>query len=315
MLREQPRIRAPELIGDADQWINSEPLTLSELREKVVLLDFWAYSCINCVRTIPCLAAMWGKYKDRGVLIIGVHTPEFEFEKEFSNVKSAVERLRIKYPVLNDPRRINWENYGNRYWPRAELIVDRGVILDHIGEAGYEEIDQAIADTLTARGEKVEGACVEGVNRIYLSELSPETYAGYLRNPGLGSTKVCTISGCDEFHAPEERKRDVIYLSGLWRQEPEYLEFKGGQGMISESYFGREVNVVMGGHGAAEVFLNGRHLTRAEAGSNIFFRNGNSMVKIDHSDMCNLVSTPDFQTNELKIIPFPGLRVYAYTFG
>jgi len=143
--------KAPELVGvDSEkQWINSKPLKLADLVGKVVLLDFWAYSCINCVRTLPALKEMWSKYKDKRFVIIGVHTPEFEFEKEVGNVKAAVKKHGIEYPVVSDPERYNWVRYGNRWWPRAALIDAEGkLIFDHVGEAGYDEIEERIVGPL-----------------------------------------------------------------------------------------------------------------------------------------------------------------------
>ncbi len=148
--------RAPEIISKKDQWINSEPLTLEKLMGKIVLLDFWTYSCINCLRTLPALKEMWEKYKSKNFIIMGIHTPEFEFEKEIENVKAAVKKHRIEYPVLNDPERINWNRYGNKYWPRYALINPRGnLILEHIGESGYDEIDERIAGELGNKGERI----------------------------------------------------------------------------------------------------------------------------------------------------------------
>ncbi|VVB59625.1 Thiol-disulfide oxidoreductase ResA [uncultured archaeon] len=127
--------KAPEIVSTESQWINSKALTMKDLRGKTVLLDFWTYSCVNCLRTLPALKQMWKKYRNRDVVIIGVHTPEFEFEKDIANVRFAVKKHRIKYPVLNDPERINWERYGDTYWPRAELINSEWeLVFEHVGD-------------------------------------------------------------------------------------------------------------------------------------------------------------------------------------
>ncbi len=309
MFSQQHR-KAPEIVSTEGQWINSKALALKEMRGKIVLLDFWAYSCINCLRTLPALKQMWKKYRDRNVAIIGVHTPEFEFEKDIANVRFAVKKYGIEYPVLNDPERINWELYGNTYWPRAELINAKGeLIFEHIGESGYDEIDRRIIEEL-----KEKGSPIKEEKRLYPSEMSPEIYAGSLRNTGIGSRMVCTKEGCEYFD-PGHHLENVIYLSGKWRQEPEYLEFENRAGYISIKYYASEVNVVMDGQGAAKVLLDKKPLTKENAGQDVLFRNGESYVNIDRAGMYNIVKSDAFGTGELSIIPFRHLRVYAYTFG
>jgi thiol-disulfide isomerase/thioredoxin len=139
---------APEL-ANIKGWLNSPPLRLSELRGKVVFLDFWTYSCINCVRTIPEMNRLHLKYPSDELVIIGVHTPEFEYEKDAGNVKSAVDRLGISYPVALDSDNATWKLYGNRYWPRQTLIDHSGEVrYEHIGEGGFEEIEEQAAGLL-----------------------------------------------------------------------------------------------------------------------------------------------------------------------
>ena len=128
--------RAPE-IEDLQAWTNSKPLKLENLRGKVVLLDFWTYSCINCLRTLPHLKKMWETYSKKGLMIIGIHTPEFEFEKELKNVKEAVKKHKIGYPVALDNNHSTWNLYGNTYWPRSTLVDSKGLIrMEHVGEGG-----------------------------------------------------------------------------------------------------------------------------------------------------------------------------------
>jgi thiol-disulfide isomerase/thioredoxin len=142
------RRSAPELT-DIRGWLNSPPLRLSDLRGKVVFLDFWTYSCSNCVRTIPHVSAVYHKFNRDELVVIGVHTPEFEFEKDAANVKSAMQDLKIEYPVALDSDNTTWKLYGNRYWPRQTLIDYSGEVrYEHIGEGGYEEIEEQIAGLL-----------------------------------------------------------------------------------------------------------------------------------------------------------------------
>src|ERR671931_112850 len=184
-------IKAPEF-AQVDGYINTynnSPLKLSSLKGKVVLVDFWTYSCINCIRTIPYLNAWYEKYADDGLVIVGVHTPEFEFEKDYNNVKAAVEKFEIKYPVVQDNDRGTWAAYENRYWPHKYLIDSEGYIrYDHIGEGGYAETEKVIQSLLTER------AASMGVNSTIDQSISnpenaqsinfdqintPELYFGY----------------------------------------------------------------------------------------------------------------------------------------
>jgi thiol-disulfide isomerase/thioredoxin len=135
---------APEITG-IEKWLNSEPLTLQQLRGKVVLVDFWTYTCINCIRTLPYVKSWHEKYKDKGLVVIGAHTPEFPYERSTENVMEALKRFDIKYPVAQDNRYATWEAYKNRYWPATYLINKKGqVVYLHYGEGRYEETEAAI---------------------------------------------------------------------------------------------------------------------------------------------------------------------------
>jgi hypothetical protein len=257
---------------------------------------------------------MWEKYKGKGVVIIGIHTPEFEFEKKISNVKEAVKRHRIEYPVLSDPERTNWENYGNTYWPRAALIdLNGSVIMEHIGESGYDEIDDAISSELERMGVRVFKMPLAPKKRHITVGISPETYAGSARNIGLGSSKVCTKMRCG-FHDPGNHAMNTVYPDGAWNQKPEFIEQKG-EGRISFRFFASEVNAVMSGKGLAEVKIDGRYLTKAEAGVDIIFEKRRSLVRIERPDIYNLMRMKHFREGDIEISGFPGLRIYAYTFG
>ncbi len=147
-LTPTPANPAPELIGGGN-WLNSEPLTLAELRGQVVLIDFWTYGCINCQRTRPHVRAWWDAYRDDGLVIIGVHTPEFESEKSLENVRAAVVEQGVTWPVVQDNEKQIWRAYENRYWPRFYLIDKQGnIIYDHIGEGRYEETERRIVEAL-----------------------------------------------------------------------------------------------------------------------------------------------------------------------
>jgi thiol-disulfide isomerase/thioredoxin len=148
---------APEFTG-IETWLNSPPLTMKDLRGKVVLVDFWTYSCINCLRTLPHVTKWHEKYKDQGLVVVGVHTPEFAFERSTNNVKTAARRFGVGYPIAQDNRYATWNAYRNQYWPASYLIDRNGRIMhQHFGEGGYEEMEAAIRTLLARPGDKAGG--------------------------------------------------------------------------------------------------------------------------------------------------------------
>src|SRR3989338_3704157 len=181
------RIRTPELPKGLI-WLNSKPLTMAGLQGKVVLVDFWTYSCVNCIRTQSHLNEWHEKYADQGLVIIGVHTPEFEFEKEYENVKAAVEKYGLKYTVVQDNDYATWRAYKNRYWPHKYLIdIDGFIRYDHIGEGAYAETERVIQELLKEKMERegsvkpleaVKGT-IEAVDVDFVKVRTPEIYFGY----------------------------------------------------------------------------------------------------------------------------------------
>ncbi|MXN80100.1 redoxin family protein [Burkholderia sp. 4701] len=157
--------QAPELAG-IERWHNSAPLKLSELRGKVVLVDFWTYSCINCIHTIPYVNEWYRKYRDQGLVVIGVHTPEYPFERDARNVADALGRFGIRYPVAQDNRYDTWNAYGNRYWPALYLVDANGrIVYTRFGEGQYEKTEAAIRDALAQAGKSARVAAVQGASR------------------------------------------------------------------------------------------------------------------------------------------------------
>lgn len=145
-------VKAPEITG-ITHWLNSGPVTLAQLRGKVVLVNFWTYGCVNCVNTLPHVVKLYEKYKDRGLVVIGVHAPEFPFEKSTANVAAALKRHGITYPVAQDNNFATWNAYGNQYWP-AQYIVDQHgtVVFKHAGEGQYDEIERTVRSLLNVTG-------------------------------------------------------------------------------------------------------------------------------------------------------------------
>jgi len=308
--------KTPEL-EDLEAWINSKPLMLESLKGKVVLLDFWTYSCINCLRTLPHLRKMNERYSDKGLIIIGIHTPEFDFEHELDNVQKAVKKHNIKYAVALDNNHTTWNLYGNRFWPRSTLIDAKGIIrMEHAGEGGYDEIEDKIIELLTEIGFSLKGKVVETHQMNYNIMTTPETYCGSLRNEGLGNP-----TGSGNFEDPKEHLSNVIYLQGSWQQHTESLHhFDDKEGYILLKYSAKSVNVVLKpyyeGKFMAEVLLDNKPLTKDNAGKDIVFKNRKSFVVVDHPDMFNVVNSEKFGMHELKIMTdSKEFSVYAYTFG
>ncbi len=213
---------APEFAG-IEGWLNSKPLTLEELRGKVVVIDFWTYSCINCLRTLPYLKRWDEAYRSKGLVLVGVHTPEFAFERERSNVEGAVDRLGIRYPVALDPEFGTWEAWGNRYWP-AKYFIDRNgdVRYAHFGEGDYEESEDVIRELLAEPGlpdpvsEDVEGETAQGVQ-------TPETYLGYERLEAATFVGEVVPNKESEYELSQTVPPNGLTYGGRWRVEGERI--------------------------------------------------------------------------------------------
>lgn len=310
-------------------WINSKPLTLRELRGRVVLLDFWTYSCVNCVRSIPHLKELNEKYSDVGLIVIGVHTPEFGFEKDAKNVEAAVEKFGIKYPVALDSDNTTWHLYGNRYWPKQELIDARGILrYDHAGEGGYAEIEENIIQMLKETGMEV----ITKVSKLgrdekykafnYFAKISPETYTGSARSHAFGNSQVCVPGSCIHFIDRGDHDANKVYLDGDWTQEQERIRHPTeDEAYVLMKYSAKQVNVVLspysGGKYKVFVYMDGKPLQREQAGRDIkFMRDGKSFVQVEMPEMFEIVDTQSSQTHEIKLVSdSPEFTLYTFTFG
>ncbi len=314
MIKEFFKTKAHEFKG-IEGWINSKELRMNELKGKVVLLDFWTYSCVNCIRTLPHLKLIWGKYKKYPFVLIGVHTPEFDFERIAANVEKAVRKHGISYPVALDSGNETWIAYGNQYWPRQALVDANGkIVWEHSGEGGYGEMEQEIVNELKKTGVKVEFKGKEEEARSYSYGVSHETYCGSRRNSGIGSSGVCIPGGC-VYRDVNEHKRDAIYLEGMWEQKEEYLEFVKGKGYLAFVYNAKEVNLVMDGKAEVEVLVDGKSVNEKVKGKDVKVKGKKTIVTVDRADMYNLVKSKEVEEHEIKIVPQKGLRCYAFTFG
>ena len=285
---------APEI--QSVQWLNSEPLTMEGLRGKVVLVDFWTYSCINCIRTLPYLKQWNEKYADKGLVIIGMHTPEFDFEKSEDNVRAAMEKFGIKYAVAMDNDYVMWRAYGNSYWPRKYLIDREGnIVYDHIGEGGYEETEQVIQKLLGVKTEMV------NASQEQRNVGTPELYLGYnfARQP-LGNAEGFRPDEVVAYERTEIAQPNFVYLEGMWKNGPDSMEAVS-DAKLSLIYLASDVNIVAAGLGMAEILLDGNPVK--DAGSDIVEENGRTYVEISEERLYNIVSSPLSGMHLIEIIP------------
>ncbi|MDD5069061.1 MAG: redoxin family protein, partial [Candidatus Pacebacteria bacterium] len=303
---------APELVSP-DGYINTggKPINLASLRGKVVLLDIWTYSCINCQRTLPYLKSWYAKYKDQGLEIIGIHTPEFAFEKVLKNVEDAVARFGIKYPVILDSEYKTWNAYGNQYWPRKYLIdIDGFVVYDHIGEGNYEETEKAIQKALLERSHRlgtevkmgdVTESPVGEIDSTLSKIASPETYFGSARNEDLANGNS-GVSGMQTFTLPQSIARNKLYLGGKWNIQEEFAE-NSGSGEIAFKYNSKNVYMVASSDAGAdiEIWQDGKLL---------------NTVRIKENRLYSLIEGKDYSEHTLDIkIKSPGMKAFTFTFG
>ncbi|HET6780077.1 MAG TPA: thioredoxin family protein [Nitrososphaera sp.] len=317
---------APELTN-VNGYINSEPITLAELRGKVVLVDFWTYSCINCIRTIPYLNAWHEKYADNGLVIVGVHTPEFEFEKDYNNVRAAVEKFDIRYPIAQDNEKETWKAYENRYWPRKYLIDSEGYIrYDHIGEGAYAETEKVIQSLLAERTEHGGSVNVridesisnpESAQSVNFGRINtPELYFGYqyAREP-LGNPEGYRPDQIVEYMIPDDTSivPNRIYLAGEWKNNADHMELQSEVGQIVLSYSAKAVNIVAGGSGNLRILVDNSHPDDKSMGTDV---SEDSTVKIDGQRLYNVVMHEEYGDHQIAIdVVGRGFQIYTFTFG
>ncbi len=315
----------PPLDG-AVSWLNSAPLTREGLRGKVVMIDFWTYSCINCLRTLPYLKSWYERYKDHGLVIVGVHTPEFAFEKDDSNVRRAVRDLGVKYPVAVDNNYAIWRAFNNEYWPAHYFVDANGKIRGHhFGEGEYDVSEKLLRELLTEAGARnlpeIPGAMrTAGVEAAAdeANVASPETYVGYDRAENFTSTTPVAKDRPASYKAADSLNLNQWSLGGTWTVGPEFGESTSVAGKIVFRFHARDLHLVLGPGPDGKpvrfrVTIDGHEPAR-DSGSDADAK-GNGTVR--EQRLYQLIRQSGAVQDRTFTIEFldPGVRAYAFTFG
>jgi len=316
----------PALDG-ATAWLNSAPLTPQELHGKVVLVDFWTYSCINCLRALPYVLGWYEKYKDHGLVVIGVHAPEFAFEKDIVNVRRAVASLHIDYPVALDDNFAIWQGFNNQFWPAHYFIDAQGRIRGHhFGEGNYEESEQLIRRLLIDAGHAdlppagIDAASVTGAQAApdEAHDQSPETYIGYRRADNFSSSGGFAQDRPKNYAAPDTLALNHWALAGSWSVDPEKAVLRAARGKIVFRFYARDLHLVVGpGSGGKpvrfRVLLDGaapaaNHGTDTDAGG---------QGVIGEQRLYQLIRQTGDVREHVFSIEFldDGVEAYSFTFG
>ena len=313
--------KAPQLEGITG-YINSDSSLQEKIKDRVVLYDIWTYSCINCQRTLPYITAWDEKYADQGLLIIGIHSPEFEFEKDINNVKLAVQKFGIDYPVVLDNDREIWDAFENRYWPRKYIADDQGYIrYDHIGEGAYDETEKIIQQLLEERAARLGLNIAVAQPLVDIKEYNhgsrtPELYFGY--DFAFGRSQIGNPEGFRPnqevtYTIPEKLHENNFYLQGTWKNLDDRMILLSDSGKIILPYFAKQVNIVAAGESELQVFLDGRKISQQDLGEDVSLE-GKVITK--ESTLYNLVETSESSAHILELqINKPGFEIYTFTFG
>ena len=306
---------APELAG-IEKWLNTaEPLSLNQLRGKVILVDFWDYSCINCVRTLPHVAGWYDKYKDKNFVVIGVHTPEFDFEKETKNVENALKKFKISYPVAQDNNYETWKAYKNQYWPAEYLIDAKGHIrLTHFGEGHYDEMEQAIRGLLQEAGNvlNVEANSLKDATPHYAR--TPETYLGKNRLERFASSEK-VAGGKQVFKSVPSIPENYFAYEGMWDISDERGTAQKGSALTIH-FKADKVFLVIAPQKKGDrikLFLDGRPVDFSTAGKDV----SKGELMLDEKRLYSLIDLKGKVESHLLRLEFEddGIAVYAFTFG
>lgn len=301
---------APEFAG-VEVWLNSPPLTMQSLRGRVVLVDFWTYSCINCVRTLPYITAWDRKYRDRGLVIVGVHAPEFEFEKKQGNVEAAVAQHGIRYPVALDNRLATWDSFNNRYWPAHYLIDATGrVVYTHFGEGRYDVTENNIRYLLG-----LQDRVAEASPQVLPARQTPETYLGYARAESFAGLEPVLRDAQRGYSFPAALPEDHWALRGQWNVDAEKIVAGGKGAALRLSFNAGKVFLVLGSASGQPLHLRLR-LNGREVGAFAGRDASGGTLTVERNTLYELIDQKSPGKGLLEIeTDGAGLEAYAFTFG
>lgn len=314
-------IYAPELEGG--QWLQGGPVRLRTLRGKaVVLVDFWDYTCVNCIRTLPYVAEWHRRYAQAGLLIVGVHAPEFQFARERAHVEAAITDFGLRYPVVLDNGYEIWRAYSNRYWPAKYLIDSQGRIrYVHFGEGSYDETETQIQRLLSELAPGVElPALMEPIRDsdkpgAVCYRVTPELYLGHARGQ-FGNPEGTTRDATAEYRDPGHHAESLVYLGGRWSVSAEFARAEAAGASIAVRYTAKDVNLVLspppGGALRAELVVQ----EGERAGKDVEAANGGALlVTVNRPRIYNLVANDAVSSGSLRLRALEGgLCAYAFTF-
>ena len=340
-----------------DAWLNTdEELTIQDLvgEGNVVLVDFWTYTCVNCIRTLPFLRDWWSRYEDDGLVILGIHTPEFEFEKDHENVVEALETHEIGWPVAQDNARVTWRNFENRYWPAKYLFNSHGeLIYSHFGEGAYGETEQKIRNALVEAGadlsddpldlpeDQVRDSAFQAARVSGSAPVTPELYAGWERNVGVARSGrhpyVAQFedyfqsildggNGLIDVSVPQDLNPHLLYFQGQWSVEPERIRHarvtEDLEDYLALNYAAKSVNAVItsdsGEPYRVVVTVDGAMLTEENAGADIQWdEKGWSYIMVDEPRMYGIIDNPQYLPQSILTMRSNSddFGLFAFTFG
>jgi thiol-disulfide isomerase/thioredoxin len=307
-------------------WLNSPPLSPAELQGKVVLVDFWTYTCINWLRTLGYVRAWAEKYEDQGLVVIGVHTPEFPFEKDIDNVRWAARNMRVEYPIALDPDYAVWQAFANHYWPAAYIADAEGRIRHHqFGEGGYEECELVIQRLLRDAGRDGIGDDLVSVpdegfeaQADWANLESPETYLGYEQAQNFASPGGAHFDEPRPYDVPDRLKLNHWALSGEWTIARGASVLNEAEGRIAFRFHARDVNLVMGPRAGTasvpfQVFVDGERPGTAH-GLDVDEQGHGTVIQQRLYQLIREPGSIEDRTIEISF-PAPGVEAYCFTFG
>jgi thiol-disulfide isomerase/thioredoxin len=306
--------KAPEITGITN-WINSDPVTMASLRGKVVLIDFWTYTCINCIRTLPYVTSWYEKYKDDNFVVIGVHSPEFEFEKNTANVENAATQYGITYPIAQDNDFKTWDAYNNKYWPAHYLVDANGNIrYVHFGEGKYDETEKAIQKLIEEAGKNVSSTELTTMeDQSPRFKQTPETYLGSRRVERFESN-LPFKNGVQSYTFPSSVSLDSFAYAGDWKIENQYSETVQNAKLLMQ-FEGNKVFLVMHttvGNEKVTVYLDNKIIPADVSGVDV----KDGVITLDEPRLYELVDLKGNRGTHLLRLEFSnGVQLYAFTFG